>query len=323
MHAALRLRHRAGAVRVARVLDRLPPPGRAGQGDHRDRPDLGWPGGDGHRRRLGRGRVPTPTASTSRRWGPAWTSWRKGVAVRARAAARRGDDVRGPLVHGRAAPATSRGRSRPGCRSGSAAAASGARCASPPATPTAGTSRSCRPTTFAAKRDVLHGHCADVGRDPGEIVCAVNVGLAWTEDSLRRSSGRSPRSCARRAHRVGRAGRRAHRPVRRRRRRPGQPGLGRRSTSTPSSSSAPRCSSLTAGRLVAAAQLVEQAPLLLPNSSCVSVPRSRIASSCSSWVATSAAGRAPGRPRRGASASRSAPSARGSGSGPGPGCGCR
>ena len=42
------------------------------------------------------------------------------------------------------------------------------------------------PATFAAKRDVLHRHCADVGRDPAEIRCAVNVGLAWNEDSLRR-----------------------------------------------------------------------------------------------------------------------------------------
>ena len=41
------------------------------------------------------------------------------------------------------------------------------------------------PPTFAAKRDVLHRHCADVGRDPAEIRCAVNVGLAWTEESLR------------------------------------------------------------------------------------------------------------------------------------------
>ena len=45
------------------------------------------------------------------------------------------------------------------------------------------------PETFAAKRDVLHRHCADVGRDPAEMLCAVNVGLAWTEDSLRQQFG--------------------------------------------------------------------------------------------------------------------------------------
>jgi len=45
------------------------------------------------------------------------------------------------------------------------------------------------PATFAAKRDVLHRHCADVGRDPAEILCAVNLGLAWTDDSLRHQFG--------------------------------------------------------------------------------------------------------------------------------------
>src|SRR5215218_2357418 len=40
------------------------------------------------------------------------------------------------------------------------------------------------PPTFAAKREVLHRHCDDVGRDPTEIRCAVNVGLAWTDESL-------------------------------------------------------------------------------------------------------------------------------------------
>ena len=45
------------------------------------------------------------------------------------------------------------------------------------------------PEEFAAKRDVLHRHCADVGRDPAEIACAVNVGLAWTEESLRGQFG--------------------------------------------------------------------------------------------------------------------------------------
>ena len=40
------------------------------------------------------------------------------------------------------------------------------------------------PEEFARKRDVLHRHCADVGRDPSEIACAVNVGLAWREEDL-------------------------------------------------------------------------------------------------------------------------------------------
>jgi F420-dependent oxidoreductase-like protein len=45
------------------------------------------------------------------------------------------------------------------------------------------------PETFARKRDVLHEHCAAVGRDPAEIRTAVNVGLAWTEESLRAQFG--------------------------------------------------------------------------------------------------------------------------------------
>ncbi|MGH9132740.1 MAG: TIGR03560 family F420-dependent LLM class oxidoreductase [Ilumatobacteraceae bacterium] len=45
------------------------------------------------------------------------------------------------------------------------------------------------PEQFASKRDVLHRHCADVGREPGAIRCAVNLGLAWTEESLREQFG--------------------------------------------------------------------------------------------------------------------------------------
>ena len=45
------------------------------------------------------------------------------------------------------------------------------------------------PETFARKRAVLHQHCADVGRDPAEISCAINVGLAWSEESLQQQFG--------------------------------------------------------------------------------------------------------------------------------------
>jgi len=45
------------------------------------------------------------------------------------------------------------------------------------------------PETFAHKRAVLHKHCDDVGRDPNEIKTAVNVGLAWTEESLKAQFG--------------------------------------------------------------------------------------------------------------------------------------
>jgi alkanesulfonate monooxygenase SsuD/methylene tetrahydromethanopterin reductase-like flavin-dependent oxidoreductase (luciferase family) len=40
------------------------------------------------------------------------------------------------------------------------------------------------PEEFARKRDVLHRHCEEVGRDPAEIRCAVNVALAWKPEDL-------------------------------------------------------------------------------------------------------------------------------------------
>jgi F420-dependent oxidoreductase-like protein len=40
------------------------------------------------------------------------------------------------------------------------------------------------PEEFARKRGVLHGHCEEVGRDPDEIRCAVNVALAWRDEDL-------------------------------------------------------------------------------------------------------------------------------------------
>jgi F420-dependent oxidoreductase-like protein len=40
------------------------------------------------------------------------------------------------------------------------------------------------PDEFARKREVLRHHCEDVGRDPAEIRCAVNVALAWKDEDL-------------------------------------------------------------------------------------------------------------------------------------------
>ena len=40
------------------------------------------------------------------------------------------------------------------------------------------------PEAFAHKRSVLHEHCEKIGRDPDEIKCAINLGIAWTEESL-------------------------------------------------------------------------------------------------------------------------------------------
>lgn len=45
------------------------------------------------------------------------------------------------------------------------------------------------PETFAHKCAVLDNHCATIGRPPGEIRRAVNLGLAWDDDSLRSQFG--------------------------------------------------------------------------------------------------------------------------------------
>lgn len=45
------------------------------------------------------------------------------------------------------------------------------------------------PETFAHKCQVLDSHCADAGRDPSEIRRAINVGLAFTDESLHQQFG--------------------------------------------------------------------------------------------------------------------------------------
>jgi len=45
------------------------------------------------------------------------------------------------------------------------------------------------PAEFERKRGVLLQHCDTVGRDPAAIKCAINVGLAWTEESLQAQFG--------------------------------------------------------------------------------------------------------------------------------------
>ena len=40
------------------------------------------------------------------------------------------------------------------------------------------------PEQFAHKCAVLHQHCADLGRDPSSVTKSVNLGLAYTEESL-------------------------------------------------------------------------------------------------------------------------------------------
>lgn len=45
------------------------------------------------------------------------------------------------------------------------------------------------PEEFARKSAVLDDHCASVGRDPSEIRRTVNVGIAWTDESLEAQFG--------------------------------------------------------------------------------------------------------------------------------------
>jgi F420-dependent oxidoreductase-like protein len=45
------------------------------------------------------------------------------------------------------------------------------------------------PATLAHKRNVLADHCASAGRDVSDIRCAVNVGLAYSEESLQQQFG--------------------------------------------------------------------------------------------------------------------------------------
>jgi len=45
------------------------------------------------------------------------------------------------------------------------------------------------PETFAHKSAVLTDHCESVGRDPREVRRTVNLGIAWTEESLHAQFG--------------------------------------------------------------------------------------------------------------------------------------
>jgi F420-dependent oxidoreductase-like protein len=45
------------------------------------------------------------------------------------------------------------------------------------------------PDVFAHKRSVLHGFCNELGRDPSQIRCAINVGIASDDDNLRHQFG--------------------------------------------------------------------------------------------------------------------------------------
>ena len=179
--------------------------------------------------------------------------------------------------------ATSPGRCRRGCRSGSAAAASGARCASPPRYADGWNVPFMSPETFGRKRDVLHDHCADVGPRPERDRCAPSTsGWRGRRRACASSSARSPTSCvpacsAAPSPRSSTASASTSPPVPIRSTSRCAP----RSTSTPSSASPPPSSfGLTRHWL-------SRRCFCSSNSAAVSVPRSRIASNRSSRSITS------------------------------------
>ena len=107
--------------------------------------------------------------------------------------------VRGPAHHACRPRRATRGRCRSTCRSSSAGPASGARCASSPATPTPATCSATRPTV-ARKVDVLRRHCEAEGRDPATVTitnlseAAVLGGSAERGRALRAPSSARSRS---------------------------------------------------------------------------------------------------------------------------------
>ena len=78
------------------------------------------------------------------------------------------------------------------------------------------------PDEFAHKRRGAGRALRDVGRDPAEIRCTVNVGLACTDESLRQQFGAIADFVRPGVLAVGRSVGRWRRPVRRGRRRSGQ-----------------------------------------------------------------------------------------------------
>ena len=216
--------HAAGALRVARVLRRLPPPRRAGQRHRHDRPPLRAAGPTSASAPAGRSTSTTPTASPFPRPGERLDLLEEvGRSASAACCATRSTDFAGRALHAH------RGALRPAPGAGRAADLDRRRRREAhaahrrPLRRRLERRRSSRPRSSPTSATSSQRHCADVGRDPAEIRCAVNVGLAVDEDALRASSARSPSSCApacssaparQLVDRVGR--------VRRRRRRPGQ-----------------------------------------------------------------------------------------------------
>ena len=82
---------------------------------------------------------------------------------------------------------------RPHPPTGSAAPGRSGRCGSPRSTPTCGTRRVARPRRSPPRRLILDQHCADVGRDPGEIRRSVQLGVGADDVDRVRGADRALR----------------------------------------------------------------------------------------------------------------------------------
>ena len=137
----------------------------------------------------GRSTSTAPTASRSRRPASASTCSRSRSRPSAGCCARRSPTSPGKHVTAHRGPVRAEAACRPSCRSGSAAAARSARCASRPGTPTGGTCPSCRRRRSPTSATCSPTTARTVGRDPAEIRTAVNVGLCPDDDALRAQFG--------------------------------------------------------------------------------------------------------------------------------------
>ena len=138
---------------------------------------------------------------------------RRGQPARPRDARRRAGRRRRAAGSAATRCATTRRRSRPGCRSSSGAAARSGRSGSSPATRTSGTARAIPRRTPTRARSSTR-HCAEVGRDPAAIRRTVGVQpvcIRDTREAAVDALGGDPRGARAATRRGPRRGPRARR----------------------------------------------------------------------------------------------------------------
>ena len=180
----------AAAARRAGHRHPLPPPRGAGQHGRHARHHLRRPARARHRRRAGTRRSPAPTASSWARLTERFDRFDEACEVIVGLLTQETHRLRRRATTSSPTPAASPSRSQrphpPICIGGSGekrTLRTAARCAQH-WNFAGGT-----PEEFARKRDVLHAHCADIGRDPAEILLSSHV-------RLRRRPGRTAAAAA-------------------------------------------------------------------------------------------------------------------------------